>query len=158
MLNLRGLLLLLMAVPSAVIASEPENVTVIGVNQYLSAGASALQRGAYEDGIELTLEGLRFESSRLLRASALNNLCAGYIAVRQYDRAIESCDDALEINALNWRIYNNRALAYLGVNRIAAARQELARGLALNPESRKLDEVRELIESKEGRLQLAVGN
>jgi len=158
MLNLRGLLFLLMSVPAAVIASEPENTMIIGPNQYLSDGASALQRGAYEEGIRLTLEGLRFQSSRIHRASALNNLCAGYIGARQYDRAIESCDEALEINERNWRIYNNRALAYLGAHQPGAARRELAKGLALNPESRKLDEVRALIESKDGPLLLAVGN
>jgi tetratricopeptide (TPR) repeat protein len=123
-----------------------ENAQTIGVNSDLSAGSRALQFGNFSEGIRLTLEGLRSESSPRSRARAHSNLCAGYTAMRRYGEAIEHCDRALEINDRNWRTYNNRALALLGMGRIAAARRDLEKGLSLNPGSPSLTKVARLID------------
>ena len=72
---------------AAGIAAEPESTTVIGVNKDLSDGARALQMKDYDEGIRLTIAGLKFESSRNDRASGLSNLCAGYTALKQIGRA-----------------------------------------------------------------------
>ena len=97
------------------IAGEPPSKTTLGGNEALVAGSRALMVGNYEAGIRLTLRGLKSENSRLRRARALSNLCAGYTGTREHDKALEACNQALEINSVNWRAYNNRALALIGL-------------------------------------------
>lgn len=135
-------------ITAAAHAAEPESTTVIGINEDLSAGARALQMKDYETGIELTLAGLKFESSRKNRASGLSNLCAGYTALKKYVEAIESCNEAIEIDERNWHAFNNRALAHLGRGDIEAAERDLREGLRLNPDSRKLRDVGEMIAAR----------
>jgi tetratricopeptide (TPR) repeat protein len=153
---MRGFLLCLLALSVAAYASDPESVTVIGVNKDLSDGARALQMGDFEEGLRLTIAGLRFESSARNRAGGLSNLCAGYTAVKQYAEAIDSCNEALKIDDQNWHAYNNRALAYLGQGEIDAAKRDLQDGLRLNADSRKLFQVAEMIEARERPPPLAI--
>lgn len=141
--------LALLLIVSVAHAADPDSTTVIGANKDLSAGARALQLKDYDEGIRLTLEGLKFESSRRNRAAGLSNLCAGYTALKQYTAAIESCDEAIEIDEYNWHAYNNRALAYLGLDNVDAATRDLQEGLRLNPDSRKLLEVADMIAAGE---------
>ena len=130
-------------------AAEANNTQTFGVNAYLSEGARAMQLGDFAKGIQLTLEGLKSESLPSHRARGLNNLCAGYIAMRQYDEAIISCDEALKIDARNWRIYNNRALAHLGEGRIDAAKRDVKKGMSLNPESLLIYKVDAMIRAQD---------
>lgn len=131
-------------------AAEPVSHTVIGTDPSLTAGAHALRMGDFEEGLSLTIEGLNSTMTMTLRdrAGALSNLCAGYLGIGQYVKALESCDQALELNDRNWRIYNNRALALLGAGRIVAARDDLEKGLALNPDSSTLARVAVLIDAQ----------
>jgi tetratricopeptide (TPR) repeat protein len=110
-----------LAFSAAAYAASPESTTVIGVNEDLADGARALQMGDFEEGIRLTIAGLKVETSPRDRASGLSNLCAGYTAAKQYAEAIDSCSQSLRIDAENWQAYNNRALAYLGNGSQAAA-------------------------------------
>lgn len=153
---MRRLAVISLTVAAAVSAAEPDSTTVIGVNEDLSAGARALQMKDYEEGVRLTIEGLKFENSRRNRASGLSNLCAGYTALQQYADAITSCNEAIDINNNNWHAYNNRALAYLGQGDIEAAKRDLEAGRRLNPDSRKLLEVAEMIEMREKSSPIAI--
>ena len=146
---MRRIAVLFFYVSFAAVAAEPDSTTVIGVNPDLSAGARALQMKDYEEGVRLTIEGLKFEASRRNRASGLSNLCAGYTALRQYDEAIDSCNQAIEIDNYNWHAYNNRALAHLGRGDLEAARRDLQAGQRLNPDSNKLLKVEEMIVAQE---------
>jgi tetratricopeptide (TPR) repeat protein len=115
--------------------------TVIGVNPRLSEGAYALEFGNYEEGIRLTLEGLRASVRPNDRVGALSNLCAGYVGMQDYETALDYCNRALRIDERNWNAYNNRSLAYLGLGNIAAAERDLKKGLEINPNARTLKEV-----------------
>jgi tetratricopeptide (TPR) repeat protein len=152
----RGFLVCLLMFSAVAVASESESTTVIGVNKDLSDGAMALRMGNFEEGIRLTIAGLKFESSPQDRASGLSNLCAGYTAAKQYAEAIESCNQSLKIDNRNWHAYNNRALAYLGQGQIEAAKRDLEDGLRLNPDSRKLLQVQQWIEASEQLPPLAI--
>jgi len=147
----------LMLATGAESAAPPaaESSTVLGTNTYLSAGAQALMVRNFAEGIELTLMGLRSESPRRTRALAFSNLCAGYVALEQYSLAVENCDAALKLRPRLWRAYNNRALAYLGQNRLSAARNDIEQGLAINPTSRTLTESRTLVQQKLAQTTLA---
>ena len=153
---MRGFLICLLVLSVTADAADPESTTVIGVNEDLADGARALQMGDFEEGIRLTIAGLKVESSPRNRASGLSNLCAGYTAAKQYAEAIDSCNQSLRIDNQNWHAYNNRALAYLGQGEIDAAKRDLQDGLRLNPESSKLLQVAEWIEASERPPPLAI--
>jgi len=127
---------------------ESASVAVFGTDPDLSAGATALRLGDFEAGIRLTLLGLKHAPSPRNRASGFSNLCAGYVGAHQYDKAIEACDAALKISRNNWHIYNNRALALLGLGRVAEARRDHATGLVLKPAAATLEQVGSLIDAR----------
>ena len=108
-------------------ASHADNgaSTIVGVNPRLSEGAYALEFGNYDEGVRLTLEGLRSSVRPRDRVGALSNLCAGYVGLQDYQAALRYCNRALRIDEKNWHAYNNRSLAYLGLGNTAAAQRDL---------------------------------
>lgn len=112
--------------------------TVIGPNVMLADGADALMRGDWDRGIQLTQMGLTFAISQQDKASALANLCAGFAALKQYKRALEHCDRSIEISNDNWRTWQNRAAANLGLGKIEDSLRDIQRGLQINPDSDSL--------------------
>jgi hypothetical protein len=62
-------------------------------NAKLQDGAGALYAGKAEDGIELTLAGLKEARSPLERRTGLSNLCAGYLMLEQLEQALKYCVD-----------------------------------------------------------------
>jgi len=129
-------------------AEESIHQTTIGTDPSLSAGVFALRMGNYEEGVSLILDGMDSAMTSRNRASAFNNLCAGYVGIRKFIKALEACNKALAINDRNWRIYNNHALALLNAGRIVAARDALEKGLALNPDSPTLAKVADMIDTQ----------
>jgi tetratricopeptide (TPR) repeat protein len=127
-------------------SAEPISKTVIGpTNPDLVEGSVALQSGEYERGVELTLAGLARPTNPRDRSAGLANLCAGYVALRQYDLALVRCSQALAIDPDNWRALNNRAGAWLGLGERAAALTDLRRGLAINPDASTLQRSLEIV-------------
>jgi tetratricopeptide (TPR) repeat protein len=113
--------------------------TVIGPsNPDLHEGAQQLLRGNGEQGVELTLRGLKFAQGAREEEAALSNLCAGYIMLKQYDEALKYCDLLLARNDQSWRGYNNRAVIYINTKQYDKAHSDLTRGEELNPGARTL--------------------
>jgi hypothetical protein len=135
---------LLTALGASAVAGADSTVT-FGVNPDLVAGADALQRGRFEEGIARTQSGLATFVTREHRVAALSNLCAGYTALGKYDIAVVHCSASLELGP-GWQAYNNRALAYLGKGLIRLAGRDCAQGLSLNPDSEQLLRVKVLVE------------
>ena len=135
------------AVISPTALAETGTRFIIGTNPDLSQGAVELRLGNFEEGLRLTLIGLKDPTtSRRNREAALNNLCAGYMGVGEFDQAIYVCNIVLSANERSWRAYNNRALAYLGAGELDRARHDVDKGLAINPDSQTLKQVAELVE------------
>ena len=128
------------ALPSLALAETPSasSNTVIGPNVMLADGAEALMRGDWNKGIQMTQMGLTFAISQQDRASALANLCAGFAALKQYKRALEHCDQSIAIADDNWRTWQNRAAANLGLGKIEESLRDIQRGLQINPDSDSL--------------------
>jgi tetratricopeptide (TPR) repeat protein len=114
-------------------------------NTHLQDGAGALEAGNAEDGIELTLAGLRQARTPQERRTGLTNLCAGYLMLEELDEALQYCNDALELNDKNWRIYNNRALIYVLQRRFDEAEADLAKCEELHPRSSATRRVRQML-------------
>jgi tetratricopeptide (TPR) repeat protein len=114
-------------------------------NAKLQDGAGALYAGKAEDGIELTLAGLKEARSPLERRTGLSNLCAGYLMLEQLDQALKYCNDALELNDQNWRVYNNRALIFVLQKRFDEAEADLAKCEELNPRASATKVVRQML-------------
>lgn len=121
--------------PAFAQSMDSHSNTVLGANAMLSDGAAALMSGDWERGIQLTQMGLSTAISQEDRAAAFANLCAGFAALKKYERALESCDQSLAIFDGNWRAWQNRAAANLGMGKIEESLRDVQRGLQLNPDS-----------------------
>jgi tetratricopeptide (TPR) repeat protein len=116
------------------IKSDSSPKTVIGPrNPPLQDGAQALLAGRAEEGVRLTLEGLRIAGNAREEEAALSNLCAGYVMLEKLDDAMKYCDLLLQRNEDNWRAYNNRAVIYIKKKQYDRAEQDLLRGEELRP-------------------------
>jgi Flp pilus assembly protein TadD len=114
-------------------------------NAKLQDGANALDAGKAEKGVELTLAGLQSARGPIERKTALSNLCAGYLMLQELDKALFYCNEALELNDQNWRVYNNRALIYVLQSRFAEAEADLAMCEDLHPHAGPTKIVRQLL-------------
>jgi len=118
---------------------------VIGsVNRDLSDGARALLGGRNEEGIRLTLMGLKAANGKKEEEIALSNLCAGYTNLGDYETALRYCDMLLHRNDKLWRAYNSKALIYIYTKQYEKAEQELIKGEAINPDARSMKIARAL--------------
>ena len=142
-----SLLLLLVTGTASAFQDMGDGAVAVGPtrNVKLQDGAGALDVGKAEKGVELTLEGLKDARGTLERRTALSNLCAGYLMLEELDKALHYCNEALEVNDQNWRVYNNRALIYVLQKRFAEAEADLAMCEELHPHARPTKVVRQLL-------------
>jgi len=130
-------------------ATARQNTTVLGPsNLNLHAGANALLAGDAEEGVRLTLLGLKHESSGRDRITGLSNLCAGYIMLGQLEEGVKVCDQVLEQDDNYWAAYSNRALAYIELGRLEEAEQDVQKAEALAKNSRTVRAVRSMLLDK----------
>jgi len=127
--------------------------TVIGSNVLLVEGANALNSGDWKRGIQLTEFGLASAVSQDDRAAAFANLCAGYAALKEFDKALALCDRSIELQNYNWRTWQNRAACHLGLGKIEESLADVQRGLELNPDSASLQQTLDIIRQHEKRQQ-----
>jgi tetratricopeptide (TPR) repeat protein len=140
-MNFRAVLFSAVFLAGAALAQNAERmkspanaVTTLGQrNPPLYDGAQALLAGKNEEGVQLTLEGLRIAQGKREVESALSNLCAGYIRLKQFDTAMEYCERLLAQNDNHWRGYNNRAVIYLELKEYEKADQDLIRAEEISP-------------------------
>ena len=114
-------------------AQASETRTIIG-SSLVNDGALALGRGKIAKAIDLTRQAL--DSGDLKPhdiAVAHSNLCAAFEALRAFQIALDHCTRAIDINGRNWRFYNNRGTARLGLGDIAGALVDYEKAKTLNP-------------------------
>lgn len=127
------------------IQRDTSSTTVIGPrNIPLYDGAQALLAGNDAEGVRLTHKGLEIAQGKREEEAALSNLCAGYIRLALYDKALHYCNLLLGRNDKSWRGYNNRAVIYIQTKQWEKAEQDLIRGEALNPSARTLKVARSM--------------
>jgi len=107
-------------------------------NPDISEGARLLLAGRDQEGIELTLRGLKSAAGKKEEEIALSNLCSGYTNLGEYDTALRYCDLLLQRNDRLWRPYNSKALIYIYTKQYDKAEQELLKGEALNPDAHSM--------------------
>ena len=147
MLTLLPLLMMTSAYTSAAEEQFSGSKTVIGqTNSLLMEGAAALKAGRIEDGIRLTLKGLKEAATIQDNAAGHSNACAGYVLLKQWADALTHCNAALALDASNWRTYNNRAAIYIEQGLFELGLQDLKSGLALAPEAALLHESMRILE------------
>jgi len=123
--------------------------TVLGVNALLADGSMALLNRQWEKGISLTEMGLKEVVSNADRAAGYANLCGAYIALKQFERALENCDRSIAIVTTNWRAWQNRAAANLSLGRVDESLRDIERGLAINPKAPELQQTLAIARGRE---------
>lgn len=119
--------------------STEQSKTVLGPeNIYLYDGANALMARNGEEGVRLTLLGLQLAKNGREEKIAHSNLCAGFLLINQPEMALEHCNWVIEKDEGHWRTYNNRALVYMRLERFSEAEEDIRKGQALRPNSKKL--------------------
>ncbi len=118
---------------TALAVDPASSATVIGAEPLLTQGADEMLSERWQQGIEHTEQGLTAAIDSSQRAAAYSNLCAAYVAIGDFDHALASCDASLQLDATNWRTYNNRAGALLGKGRIDEALHAVETGIAIAP-------------------------
>ncbi|NNF17714.1 MAG: tetratricopeptide repeat protein [Gammaproteobacteria bacterium] len=113
----------------------------------LKAGEMALRAGNLELAIENFLAGLPTASSRRSESAALNNLCAAYGSLGQFEAALHYCERALLLRPNNWRAHQNRARSLIGIGELDAAIESANRGLEIAPNAAPLHEILALAQS-----------
>ncbi len=125
--------------PPAHATDGAHSATIIGGNNVLlSDGASLLETGHVEEGLRLTLEGLQESAPPHDIAAGHANACAGYVMLKQWEEALNHCNQAIGIDVSNWRAFNNRAAIYVAKGLYDLAIHDIEAGLALAPRSRTL--------------------
>jgi tetratricopeptide (TPR) repeat protein len=114
--------------------------TVLGRNALLADGSHALLNRQWEKGIDLTEMGLKGVISNEDRAAGYANLCAAHIALKQFERALDYCNQSIAIDTTNWRAWQNRAAANLSLGRVDDSLRDIERGLAINPDAPELQQ------------------
>jgi tetratricopeptide (TPR) repeat protein len=125
---------------------EGSKTIIAGSNSALLRGAAALKEGRAEEGIRLTLEGLKDGSTVQDRAVGHSNACAGYRMLKQWAEALAHCNAALALDMSNWQTYNNRAGIYIAQGLFALGLQDLRAALALAPKEKLLQESMRILE------------
>ena len=137
-------------------AQTSRSQSIFGADPNLSDGALALRLGDFEEGIRLTLEGLRAPAgtthSIRTRSSAHNNLCAGYVMSGKFGQALEHCNEALRLKPNNWHAYSNRAVLYALTGSLSKAAEDIEKGKRINPDARRLKEAEEFLNMRSAAL------
>ena len=130
--------------------AQTDNRFVLGqAHEYLSAGATAIRAGRYDDGIRLTVMGLELEAtSPFQRAGALANLCAAHAAKGEPDAAIEHCTESIALNGNSWRAYSNRAYAYFLKGLYSEAQLDLDAAAALAPTAPQVEQIQGMLNER----------
>ena len=123
--------------------------TVLGANALLADGSMALLNRQWAKGIDLTEMGLKDVVSNEDRAAGYANLCGAYIALKQFERALENCDRSIAIVQTNWRAWQNRAAANLSLGRVDDSLRDIERGLAINPNAPELQQTLAIARGRE---------
>jgi len=131
---------------TAAVAQGQESKTILGpTNPDLYYGAEALLAGDGEEGVRLTLLGVKHAANSRDRITGLSNLCAGFIMLEQYEIGLSYCDQVLAENDQHWRSYSNRALAYLKLGRLEETEADLQKAEAIAPNARTVKVVRSML-------------
>ena len=134
------------------LAQNSRSQSVFGADPNLSDGALALRLGDFEEGIRLTLAGLRSPAGKAhsarTRSSAHNNLCAGYVLAGRFQDALENCDEAIRLKKNNWQAYSNRAVLHALTGRLKRAAEDIGQAKRINPDARRLIEAEQFLQER----------
>jgi len=79
-------------------------------NSSVRAQYNALERGDFRQSIHFGEAAIQSGTSARHRVAAMSNLCVAYAQTGETQRAIEACDEAIELSSNSWRAYNNRGV------------------------------------------------
>lgn len=127
------------------IETDPQRGTA-----YLRLADLYREAGREEDAVAL-LE--RAPAQEVPSASALYNVAVGHYNARDYDKALEVLQRAVGIDPDHAMVHRLMGRIYLAQNELDAARRELSKALALDPEYKGAAEDRQILDAMGGPLE-----
>ena len=121
-----------------VLDADPSNSQIRGI-----AAQAALEGGMLERGLDL-LKGL--DESSIKSPDLFFNIGVNFVNANQPEQAISYFSKAIAVDAAYADGYFRRALAYIQLNRVAEARADLQKLIALAPEGPQAEAARKTIE------------
>lgn len=149
---LAAVLFVLCASVSPARAEESRTTLWFAPSSDVIQGATLIDQGRISEGMAI-LKAAMAEEDLTMRdyASALTNLCAGYLGLKLYREAVKNCDMALRIRPSLWQALNNRAAAYFGLADYGAAVKDFEAAIKLRP---SMDTLRYNLSLAEQRLKM----
>ena len=93
----------------------------------------AINRGDAETASELILGMIDADPDPSIRYAAQNAMCVLYTKTRDYDLALEACDEAIAITSSHWMALNSRGTVYYQMGRLDRAEADYRRAEELAP-------------------------
>lgn len=114
-----------------------ESYTPKGLGHQLVGQASqALVNGDEREAMAFARQVLSYSAMQPQDvANAQNILCIAHMRLGQLKEARRACDQAIALQADNWRFYNNRGLAHMLLGDMEAAVSDYRKALSLAPDA-----------------------
>ena len=107
-------------------------------SQVIVKGTNLIETGQPDqiiEGMALIEAEMQLNLMMTDRASARNNLCVGYLLLKQFDAARDECSGVIRMSPRLWQAYNNRANANMAMGNYADAIPDYEKAAELNPGS-----------------------
>ena len=125
----------LIPLSTAQLAAADKFELVLAPSSYIAAGNELIRRKDPEKAVRVFKLAIRSKPSTVGLSNAHNGLCVARIMMEEWKSALRSCNKAIRTYPSNWRFYNNRGNAWLGLGKLDKAFEDYEKGLDMNPGS-----------------------
>lgn len=113
--------------------------------QSLKKSETALMRGDAETAKELLLRALDRGMGKSHSYTAHNNLCVAQFMLKEYEAAVEQCQQAIAVRSNRWRAYNNLGNALAELGRFDDAIEAYNQALEMNKNNKTIQDNLDLV-------------
>ena len=120
--------------------THPQFSVQSNATRAIRSSVNAFHAGKFDKSVAYSRYALKQGLKKSRRSVAYSNLCAAQGVQGHFDKAMEACNQALEVDPANWQALSNRAAVHWLMDNKANAKTDILAAKALNadaPEIRK---------------------